>query len=173
MPNHLSILGIVHTAISILALFAAFYCLFIDGKISPVNNRGKLYILLTVITCLTAFPIMRTGHFTGAHGLGVFVLVLLPMGIYATRLKVLGRSAEYFQVFLMSTTLFLSFIPAIVETLTRLPISAPLAPDPAAPIVKMGLLALFVLYIAGVFYQFRKIQSARRASMLISDITNI
>lgn len=173
MPNHLSLLGIVHTAISILALFAAFYCLFIDGKISPVNGRGKLYILLTIITCLTAFPIMKTGHFTGAHGLGVFVLALLPMGIYATRLKVLGKSAEYFQVFLMSTTLFLSFIPAIVETLTRLPISAPLAPDPAAPIIKMGLLALFVLYIAGVFYQFRKIQSARRASTLISDITNI
>ena len=118
MPNHLSPLGIIHTAVSILALFAAFYCLFKDGRILPQNDRGKLYIVLTIVTCLTAFPIMKTGHFTGAHGLGVLVLVLLPLGMYANYIKFFGKAAEYFQVSIMSTTLFLSFIPAIVETLT-------------------------------------------------------
>ncbi|MDB5088856.1 MAG: hypothetical protein JWR09_2850, partial [Mucilaginibacter sp.] len=58
MPNHLSILGIIHTAISILAIFSALYALLRDGKISPSNGRGKLYILLTVITCITSLPIM-------------------------------------------------------------------------------------------------------------------
>src|ERR1700748_809466 len=118
MPNHLSILGIIHTAISVFALFAGAYCVYADGKIIPLNSRGRLYILLTILTCLTAFPIMKTGHFTGAHGLGVVVLILIPLGVYATSLRFLGKTAEYIQAVIMSTTLFLSFIPAIVETLT-------------------------------------------------------
>jgi len=62
MPNHLSIPGIIHTAISIIALFVAFYALYRDGQINPSNGHGRLYIWLTVITCVTGFPIMKTGH---------------------------------------------------------------------------------------------------------------
>ena len=163
MPNHLSTLGIIHTAVSILALFAAFYCLFKDGRILPSNDQGKLYIVLTTVTCITAFPIMKTGHFTGAHGLGVFVLVLLPLGMYATYIKFFGKAAEYFQTVIMSTTLFLSFIPAIVETLTRLPISHPIATGPDDIIIKTGLLTLFLLFILGVVYQLRKLKLAQKA----------
>lgn len=163
MPNHLSPLGIIHTAVSIIALFVAFYCLFKDGRILPSNNRGKLYVVLTTVTCLTAFPIMKTGQFTGAHGLGVLVLVLLPLGMYATYIKFFGKAAQYFQVAIMSTTLFLSFIPAIVETLTRLPISHPIATGPDDTIIKTGLLTLFLLFILGVIYQLRKLRISQRA----------
>ena len=172
MPNHLSTLGIVHTVISILALLSAFYCLAIDGKINPFTIHGKLYVTLTVITCLTAFPIMKTGHFTGAHGLGVFVLALLPIGIYATRFKSHPKTAQYLQVFAMSTTLFLSFIPAIVETLTRLPISQPLAAGPNDAIIKSGLLVLVVIYLPGLIYQFRKIQLTQRSAVVAEEKTS-
>jgi hypothetical protein len=83
MPNHLSILGIIHTAISILALVAAFVALFQTGIIDPVQRAGRAYVILTVIACLTAFPIMRTGHFGPGHVLGVIVLVGLVIAIYA------------------------------------------------------------------------------------------
>jgi hypothetical protein len=169
MPNHLSPLGIIHTVVSILALFVAFYCLFKDGRISPKNDRGKLYIVLTTVTCLTAFPIMKTGHFTGAHGLGVFVLVLLPLGMYATYIKFFGKAAEYFQVAIMSATLFLSFIPAIVETLTRLPISHPIATGPDDVIIKTALLTLFLLFILGVIYQLRKTKLSQRAAASVDS----
>jgi hypothetical protein len=164
MPNHLSVLGIIHTAFSIIALFVALYALTRDGKIVPMSGPGKLYILLTIITCLTSFPIMKTGHFTGAHGLGVTVLVLLPLGVYARSFKLLGKFADYLQVLIMSTTLFLSFIPAVVETLTRLPISQPLAADPNAPIVKMGLMTLIALYSVGVIYQLIKLRSQKKTA---------
>jgi hypothetical protein len=162
MPNHLSVLGIIHTAISILAIIVALYALLRDGKISQANGRGKLYILLTVITCLTAFPIMRFGHPTAGHKLGIIILIILPIAYFITSLKFLGKSVAYIQVFLMSLTLFLSCIPAVVETLTRLPISHPIAGGPNDPVIQKGLLTLVILFTIGVIYQLIKLHSRQK-----------
>ena len=163
-PNHLSVLGIIHTAISIIALLAAFYSLYRSGRIDPATGPGRLYIWLTIFTCLTAFPIMKTGHFTPGHYVAIVILVLLPLGIYARSLRVFGKLADYVQIFCLSTTLFLSLIPAINETLTRLPISHPIASGPNDPIVQNGLLVLLVLYLVGVVYQFVKLKARRKKS---------
>lgn len=162
MPNHLSPLGIFHTAVSIIAIIVALYALLRDGKISPANARGRLYIVLTVITCLTALPIMKTGHFTQAHGLAVIVLVVLPIAVYVPSFRFLGKSTAYIQVFLMSLTLFFSFIPAIVETLTRLPMSKPIADGPNSPVIQTGLMGLVGFFVIGVIYQFVKIRSRQK-----------
>gem|GEM_PF-570729 len=151
MPNHLSILGIIHTAISIIAILVAFYALYQEGKINPSSGAGKLYILLTVITCITGFPIMKTGHLTGGHYLAIMIVVLLPLAIYAK--SIFGKAGEYILVILMSVTLFLSFVPAVIETLTRLPISKPFADGPNSPIIQTGLTILLVVFLAGVIYQ--------------------
>ncbi|MCC8423729.1 hypothetical protein [Mucilaginibacter sp. UR6-11] len=164
MPNHLSLLGIFHTAISIFALFAGAFCLYKDGKIVPENNNGKLYILLTAITCLTAFPIMKTGHFTVAHGVGVVILILLPMGIYAKSVRFLGKFKPQVQIIIMSATLYLSFIPAIVETLTRVPISHPIATGPNDPIIQTGLGILTIVFLGGVVYQLIKLRSRKKSA---------
>lgn len=161
-PNHLSILGIIHTAISIVAILVAFYALFGSGKIDPATGPGKLYIWLTVLTCVTGFPIMKTGHFTPGHYLAIIILILLPLGVYARTLRIFGKLANYVQVILLSATLFLSLIPAIVETLTRLPISHPIANGPNDPIIQKGLSALALLYFVGVIYQLIKLRSRRR-----------
>ncbi|HEY0245592.1 MAG TPA: hypothetical protein VGC01_08525 [Mucilaginibacter sp.] len=162
MPNHLSILGIIHTAISILAIIAAIAALLGYGKIDPKTTIGKTYILLTIITCITALPIMKTGHLTAGHYLAVLILALLPVGIYAKQLRIFGKLADYVQVIVLSATLFFSFIPAIVETLTRLPISHPLAADPNAPIIQTGLLTLVTLFVIGVIYQVIKLRAKKK-----------
>jgi uncharacterized membrane protein len=164
MPNHLSVLGIIHTIISIFALFAGAYCLFRNGKIIPVSNGGKYYIGLTVLTCLTAFPIMKTGQFTQAHVLGVIVLVLLPIAIYAKAIRPFGKLADYVQIIVMSFTLFLSCIPAVVETLTRLPISHPLASGPNDPIVQTTLGIVFVAFLTGVIYQLYRLKVSKKST---------
>jgi uncharacterized membrane protein len=155
-PNHLSILGIVHTAISIIALLVAFYALYREGKLNPASRIGKLYIWLTIITCVTGFPIMKTGHFTAGHYLAIIILIILPIAIYAPRL--IGKAGGYVQTVLMSATLFFSWIPAIVETFTRLPISGPIASGAADPIIKNGLMVLAILFLAGVIYQVIKLR---------------
>jgi hypothetical protein len=58
----------------------------------------------------------------------------------------------------MTATLFLSFIPAVTETLTRLPLSGPIAINQDAPIIKMILLGLLVIFTIGTFYQVRKLR---------------
>jgi hypothetical protein len=62
----------------------------------------------------------------------------------------------------MSLTLFFSFIPAIVETLTRLPMSRPIADGPNSPIIQTGLMSLVGLFVVGVIYQFIKIRSRQK-----------
>ena len=157
MPNHLSILGIFHTAISILAILIAVYALLRYGRIDPKNITGKLYIGLTVIACLSALPIMRTGHISAGHPLAVIILVLLPIAVYAKYIKLFGKWGIFVQTVLMSMTLFLSMIPATVETLTRIPLSHPLAGDQNAPIIKMALTGLIIVFIMGTIYQLLKL----------------
>jgi hypothetical protein len=164
-PNHLSVLGIIHTAISILALLVALFALLRDGKVDPANGRGKLYIWLTVITCITGLPIMRFGHPTPGHYLAVIILILLPIAIYARR--IFGKAGDYVQVIIMSLTVFFSFIPAIVESLTRLPISQPLASGPNDPLVQKAQLILVVLYLAGVIYQVIKLRAERKLQKIV------
>ncbi|WP_214071741.1 hypothetical protein [Mucilaginibacter sp. dw_454] len=163
MPNHLSLLGIIHTAISVLALFAAAYSLFADGEIIPTNSRGRLYILLTVITCLTSLPIMKTGHFTGAHSVAVVILVLLIFGTYVKAMRIFGKFADYLQAIVMSASLFLSCIPAVVETLTRLPISHPIASGPNDLPIQKGLGILTLCFFAGIIYQIIKIKASKKS----------
>jgi hypothetical protein len=159
MPNHLSVLGIIHTAISVFAILSALLALMRHGKINPSTITGKLYIFLTFITCITGFPIMKTGHLTGGHYLGILILVLLPIGIYVKQFRIFGKFTSYLQVVIMSSTLFFSLVPAVIETLTRLPISQPLANGPNAPIIQTGLLTLTALFALGVVYQILKMKT--------------
>ena len=161
MPNHLSPLGIFHTVISILAIIVAFIALFREGKIDPANSRGKWYVILTILTCLTSFGIRKTGHFTPAHGLSVLVLVILPVGIYAHRIY--GRYGNAAQIVAMTVTLMLSFVPAITETLTRLPISNPIAASEDAPVVKMSNGILLLVFLLLLAFQLIKLRKTKRA----------
>lgn len=163
MPNHLSILGIIHTAISVFALLAGFYALLRSGKIDPATAPGKWYIFLTILTCVTALPIMKTGHLAPAHFVAIIILVLIPLAVYVKSLRIFGKLAEYVQIIFLSTTLFLSMIPAFVETLTRLPISSPIADGPNAPVLQKCLGGLLIVYVVGVIYQLVKLRSKKKS----------
>jgi len=170
-PNHLSDLGIIHTAVSIIAIIAAVVALLRYGKINPANLPGKLYIWLTIITCLTSLPIMKLGHPTAGHFLAIIILLLLPAGIYAKNIPLLKRGADYVQVIIMSTTLFLSMIPATVETLTRVPISHPIASGPNDPLIQEGLLGFVIVYLAGTTYQLLKLRRGKKKPVSIPTPT--
>jgi len=162
VPNHLSVLGIIHTAISILAIIFAIIALLRYGKITPKTFFGLGYIWLTVLTCLTALPIMKTGHPTPGHYLAVIILILIPIGVYANKIPGLKKAADYVQIIAISTTLFLSMIPTTVETLTRLPINHPIASSPADPKIQVGLTAFAVIYLFGVTYQLLKLRKTKK-----------
>lgn len=170
MPNHLSTIGIIHTAISVIGVFVAFYSLARYGKIDPDNKMGKWYIGLTLFACFSSFLVMKTGHLSGAHGLSILILTILPFSIYAKKIKVFGKRTEYIQVTLMSATLFFSLIPAVVETLTRLPVNNPLASPEHPTAIQVGLATLVTLFIAGIIYQIRKIRVGNQTRQIYDDL---
>ncbi len=162
MSHPLSTLGIIHTIISIAPLILAAVSLTRYGLINPATVPGKWYVWLTVITCITGFPIMATGHIGPPHYLTILVILLLPVGVYALRVKWFGTKGRYVQAVVMSFTLFLSLIPAVTETLTRVPLSQPLASGPKDAVITNIISLLFLIFLAGAIYQVIKINARKR-----------
>jgi hypothetical protein len=160
MNTALSTLGIIHTAISVLALIFAFTALFSEGRINPRNNTGRYYIVATVLACLTSFGLSRAGGFNPGHALGIFILVLLLVVYLAMKTASFGRFSLHVETFCMTCSLFISLIPGINETLTHVPPANPVAANMDAPIIKNSLLVLLIIFIVGVILQLRRIKVA-------------
>jgi len=118
-------LGTFHTAISLIAVGAGAIALFRDKEISPRNGLGKTYIITTLITALTGFGIFQHGGFGKPHVLGIVTLVVLAIAIAAGRTRLFGRASPYVETVSYSATFFFHFIPGFTESLTRLPLAAP------------------------------------------------
>src|SRR5258708_9899873 len=126
-------LGTFHTAISVIAIVAGFVALARDKEISTRSAAGAVFFWGTVITCLTGFGIFRHGGFGNPHVLGIVTLIVLGVAVAAERGSAFGGVSRYIATVGYSLGLFLHFIPATVETLTRLPVGAPFLATPAAP----------------------------------------
>lgn len=156
-PFHLTPLGLFHTLVSLLAVAAAFAALARDRQISSRTGIGRIYLISLLITTLTGFPIFRHGSAGPPHVVGVLTLVALAVAAAAEKTAVFGRASAYVRTISYSTTVLLLMIPAVTETLTRVPPSAPLVAGPEAPIFKPLFLALLVMFLAGVTLQVRRL----------------
>jgi len=155
---NLTPLGIFHTLVSLVAVVSAFVALFKDKQISPRTGIGRIYLLSLLITTLTGFPIFRHGSFGPPHVLGVITLIVLAVAAAADKLRLFGRASVYVQTISYSATVLLLMIPAVTETLTRVPPSAPLVASPEAPILQVFNLVLLGLFLTGVALQVRKLR---------------
>jgi len=142
-------LGIVHTAISLVAVAAGFLAVFRYKEIPPRTRLGQTYIVTTVLTCLTGFPIFQHGGFGPPHALGIITLFVLAVAWLAGNSRLFGRLGRYIETLSYSLTLFFHMIPAFTETSTRLPAGAPLASGPADPNLRMAIGHLFLGFLGG------------------------
>ncbi|HSZ24627.1 MAG TPA: hypothetical protein VK766_02860 [Cytophagaceae bacterium] len=154
-------LGIIHTAISLIALMTGSIALIRTQEISWKNLVGKIYVVTTFITCLTGFGIFQHGGFGKAHVLGIITIVVLEIALIAEIKKPFGKASLFIGTIGFSTTFFFHLIPAITETATRIPLSAPLASSPDDPRIQMAIGICFVLFLFGVAKQVKKIQSEK------------
>ncbi|HJT74532.1 MAG TPA: hypothetical protein VJ720_10945 [Chitinophaga sp.] len=158
MASSLSTLGIIHTAISVVALVFAAVSLVRDARIIPHSKTGIYYTITNVLACVTSFGLSKEGGFNPGHAIAIMILVLLAVSYAMGHAWTDRPVALYIQTFLMTTTVFLSLVPAINETLTHLPPSHPIAESKASPAVQAGLKLLVVVYLAGLLLQFFKIR---------------
>lgn len=152
----LSNLGIFHTIIGIAAIVAALVGFIRYAKINLDALSGRVYFYGTIITCVTALGISKHGGFNPGHAFSIFILLLVSAAFYLYARKKENKRARYFENFLLSFSFFLSLVPTVNETFTRIPIGHPLAKDISSPIIGKTLLILLVLFIAGSIYQFIK-----------------
>lgn len=158
----LTTLGMVHTAISLIAVAAGLIALVRDTEISPRTRLGQVYVIMTVLTCLTGFGIFQHGGFGKPHVLGVVTLVVLVVAAVAGYTRLYGRASPYVETVSYSATFFFHWIPGITETSTRLPLGAPLVANAEAPELQAAAGALFVVFLIGATLQVLRLRTRLR-----------
>jgi len=156
----LSGLGIFHTIIGIVAIAAAIISFVRFGKIDLTHLSGKIYFYTTTVTALTALGISKHGGFNPGHIFSVFIFILVVVAFWLSVKRSTNNKARYIENFLLSFSFFLSLIPTVNETFTRVPLEHPLAKNPTDPIIAQTLLVLLIAFVAGAIYQYVKQRNA-------------
>jgi len=167
MPHPLSALGIAHTVISLVPVVAGLYSFAKYRAIRPGTRSGQVYLGGLLVAVLTSFGLSSTGGFNPGHALGILALLAAGAGLLIPRLSFLGRARPYLANFSLSSTYFLTLVPGINETLTRLPAAHPLATGPEHPLVQTTLLVWVMIFLVSSALQAWKV-SARQTSSRIS-----
>src|SRR5258706_15124586 len=106
-------LGMIHTAISLIAVAAGLIALIRDKEISPRNTLGKVYVIATILVCLTGFGIFQHGGFCKPHVLGIITLIALGVAYVAGYPKLHGRLSPYIETVSYSATSLSRPVPGL------------------------------------------------------------
>lgn len=151
----LTFLGLVHTAVSLLAIVAGACALARDSEIAPGNRLGRLYLAATALTAASGLMIFQHGGFRIGHWFAVLTLLAVAVGTVAAITPLFGRAARYVQAVFYSSTMLIHLITGSAETLTRLPPSAPLITAANAFVFKYIIGGLTLAFLAALAAQFR------------------
>lgn len=151
----LSHLGIFHTVIGVAAIIAAVVSLIKVGKIDLEKLSGTIYFYCTLIASLTALGLSSIKGVNPGHILALLIVVLISVSYFLHAKKQGNNRSRMIENFLLSFSLFLSLIPTVNETFTRVPVGNPLATGPTDPLIGQTLLLLLILFIVGSVLQFR------------------
>src|SRR5438445_11558382 len=91
--------GAFHTAISLVAVLAGLVAFIRYKAISPRSLAGKVYIGMTVATCVTGFFIFHHGGFGKPHVLGIVRLLVLGVATIAGHCSVLCSASPLVAAF--------------------------------------------------------------------------
>src|SRR5450830_138056 len=152
MPG-LTSLGIIHTAIAMVAVVTAIIILVRQHRIRYATNAGQLYVHATVLTCLTSLGIYQHGGFGKPHVLAIITLLTLALAQAAIKTSWFGHRSAAVEMVAYSATVLFHFIPALTETRTRLLFGAPFFANADDPLVKMLTGTLVLLFLVGATLQ--------------------
>ncbi|WP_353184066.1 hypothetical protein [Parapedobacter lycopersici] len=152
----LSNLGAFHTVIGIVAIVVAVIAFIRNGKIDLSQLTGRIYFYCTLVASLTALGLSKQGGFNPGHIFALFIVVLITAAYFLYAKKQGNNGYRLLENLFLSFSFFLSLVPTVNETFTRVPVGRPLAQGPADPLIGKTLLVLFLLFIVGAVYQFRK-----------------
>ena len=146
-------LGVVHTAISLIAVGAAVVALFSYKEITLRTRSGRVYVAMTVASCVTGLFIFQHGGFGNPHVLAITTLIVLGIAVFAGHTSVFGSASRYVEPVAYSLSFYFHFIPGLAETTTRFPRGAPLFSHPEAPELLTIWGVLFGVFLIGAAFQ--------------------
>jgi hypothetical protein len=154
MPE-ITAFGWFHTVVAILAVLTGFYTLAKHKLVQSAHIDGKIYLLLTLVSASTALGIYKHGGFGIAHGLAVLTILAVLIGGVAEKTRIFGKVSSTIQAVFYSATMLFNMIPAITETLLRLPVGSPTITSLTDPLLQGFHLAFVVAYFVGLGLQIR------------------
>lgn len=146
----ISPLGWLHTLGSLPAIPLAIYMLARYGRIVPRSIPGAIYFIAMMVGGLTVFLIAQQPV---SNGIGVTTIVLLLVGYSVGYTGISSTKSAYIETICLTLTVFLLMVPAVSETLRRVPDGDPIVSDPNSPILLAALGALLVALIIGLTFQ--------------------
>lgn len=153
-------LGMVHLAISLIAVAAGLAALLRHGEIAWWSRAGKAFIGFTLLSCLTGLAIFQHGGFGKPHALALLTLLVLAVSWLLERRAAPGRGSALSMVG-YTLAFFFHAIPGFTETATRLPSAHPWASGPEDPGLIAAVGAAFVVFLAGAALQLRRFKARR------------
>lgn len=159
---NISAFGALHTLIAIIGVLAGFTALIAHRELLLSSRAGRIFFWFTVGAAVTGLFIYRRGTFGAPHVLSLLTLVVLALAWFAERRRGFGRLSAYAAALFNVTALFFHFIPAFVESLTRLPLGAPYAASPEDPALFGPIGTAFAGYLIVAAWQLLRVRGASR-----------
>ena len=153
----LQIYTIIHTLISLVALFAGFVVLFGLLTGNRIDSWTNWFLISAVATTVTGFFFPFHG-ITPAIKLGIISSVVLVITIYARYAKHLTGAWRWIYVVGASLALYFNVFVAIVQSFEKIPALKAIAPTQSEPpfkLTQLVALALFVLLTLVAVIRFR------------------
>lgn len=154
----ISPIGWLHTLGSLPAIPLAAYMLVKHGRITPETKSGRAYFWFMLLGILTVYPI---AHQPVSSVAATITLAFLLIGYGIAIWQPARRLWTYLQTISLSLTVFLLMVPAVSESLRRLPVGDPLVTDLKDPLLLGVQGALFLALIVGIPLQLRALYKQR------------
>lgn len=149
----LTYLGLLHTALSIVAIVAGLMAFAKDGRIRFDNSIGRTYLVSTLIVAITALMIFTRGSFGPGHTAAVITLAGLVVGTLAYTTTIFGKLSPYLGTGGYTIGFLFHLIAGTTETLVRVPPDAPLVTSFESPLLQKIFLVYGVLFLLGLGWQ--------------------
>jgi len=142
----LHVYTIIHTLISLVAIFTGFVVLFglLAGK--RLDSWTKWFLITAVATTVTGFFFPFHG-FTPAIGLGLISLPVLALTIYARYSRQLAGHWRWIYVVGAFLTLYFNVFVGIVQSFEKIPVLKAMAPTQSEPPFKLTQLVVLALFV--------------------------
>jgi magnesium-transporting ATPase (P-type) len=143
---------LIHTIISLLALFSGFVVLF--GLLTNRKLPGwtAFFLTTTVATSVTGFGFFPALGFTPGQVFGILSMILLALAIYGRYVQHLAGGWRKVYVLTAVAALYLNAFVGVVQSFQKIPVLKALAPTQPAPVfIGAQVVALVLFIVAGIY----------------------